>query len=113
MTRGEASWTEGEHRRAGYRLLERIGFEYYALSDRRIRAVAPGIGDTYLLHPRIGGVWWEAKTIRGVLSAEQAHFRDLCVAAGVPHILGTYEDLGRWLYDRGLLAALPIAGRLP
>lgn len=103
-----ALWTEREHRMAGVNLLRQIGGECYALSDHRTRAVAPGLPDIYILHRRIGGAWWEAKTVRGVLSPEQILFRERCIMAGVPHITGCYEELGRWLYDHGLLGAVPL-----
>lgn len=106
-------------------LLRSIGATVYILGHpspadgRTFRGTGqtPGIPDLYAFlppkqhHPdwpiayRAGGLWVEVKRVGGKLRPEQADFRDRCVRAGLPHVVGTCDAVIAWLVEAGYLVA--------
>jgi len=102
------------------KLLRSVGGRVYVLGTRR-RAEdfqgtmqTPGIGDVYALLPapplrhedgRPCSLWVEVKARGGRLRPEQAAFREQCLAAGVPHVVGGLDAVIAFLVDGGWLKA--------
>lgn len=109
--------------------LTKLGAKVYVLGTRRGRGKrcpkcgefvsehqgtrqTPGIADVYALLPSPGyrpapgsALWWECKAADGRLSPDQQRFRDACLGANVPHVVGTCNDLIAWLIRGGWLRA--------
>jgi hypothetical protein len=103
-------------------LLRSIGGAVYVLGTRRPSGdfqgtrQTPGIGDIFALLPKpplpaptgegkACGVWIEVKASGGRLRTEQAAFRDQCIAAAVPHVVGGLNQVIEFLIAGGWLKA--------
>lgn len=62
-----------------------------------------GLPDLYLLHPRIGGWWHEAKRPGGKQTPEQRAFQECCDLCNVGYVLGGYDEALNFLRGRGLV----------
>lgn len=97
-------------------LLRSFGCTPFIFGTRRRRGdyqgtmQSPGIADVLAFLPeRIGRVettlprlvFVECKAEGGRLRPEQRVFRELCLAAGVPHIVGGLDAVIAWFIERG------------
>lgn len=94
--------------------LAAVGMTFYRLNSgafkigtgsagRYFRATFPGCPDGFTLLADGRTLWIECKAPKGVLTTEQAGFRDQCEARGVPWVLvRQWKDLVPWLYGEGV-----------
>lgn len=52
-------------------------------------------------------LWIEVKAKGGRLRPEQASFRDFCVLAGIPHVVGGLDEVVTYLHERGYVKEHP------
>lgn len=99
-------------------LLRAIGSEVYVLGTRRPKGDYPGTRQTPGLpdvlaflparsrrngEPRMQ-LWVEVKACGGKLRPEQIVFRDLCLDADVPHVVGGIDAVTEWLISQRFLS---------
>jgi hypothetical protein len=85
-------------------LLRAIGATVYVLGhpsqkgSHRGTGQTPGVPDllAFLVNPP-AQVWIEVKRQGGKIRPEQEAFRELCDRSDVAHIIGTCDDVLRWL----------------
>lgn len=97
------------------KLLRSIGGAVYVFGTTRRKGdyqgtmQTPGIPDLEVFLPPAGGLSEntllkiEVKAPHGRLSPAQQHYRDHCIAACVPHIVGGLDDVIAWLVKHGYL----------
>lgn len=87
-----------------YDLLRAYGFKVRNLSQARATKQAPGLGDAWLVHLRLGvALWWETKRqVGGELSPDQVEMEADCRACGITYRYGSRYDLARYLLQLGL-----------
>lgn len=92
------------------RLLAAVGCAVYVLGTTRRRGdyhgtmQTPGLPDLFVFLPRgLGTLWIEVKAPGGRLRPEQRLFRQRCVEAGQPHVVGGYQAVVDELRRCGLL----------
>lgn len=100
----------------GVRLLASLGAKNYvsgtvrARGDRPSTMQTPGIPDVESFLPSLGGrprvlLKWECKAVGGRLRPEQAAYRELCLEAGIAHVVGPLDALIAWLAREGYIRA--------
>ena len=67
----------------------------YEVSQPRATMQTPGIPDLYLVWPD-RALWFEVKTVTGVLSQAQARFAMQCTQNGTNYAVGTHADFLQW-----------------
>jgi hypothetical protein len=101
---------EREEQSRGVKLLKRMGWQVYTLSQyrrsNRGTGQTPGLPDVLAFHVPTGrAVWWECKQAGGRQREAQRAFMTACRAAGWPYVLGTFAALTQWLNDDAREAA--------
>lgn len=101
-----------------------IGGDVYVLGTKRKKGdhqgtmQTPGISDLYgfLPPPRYrpsvttwSDLWVEVKREKGEPSEEQVTFRERCIRAGTPHVMGTANAFIAYLIDGGWLRSDQVA----
>jgi VRR-NUC domain len=80
------------------------GCTVYPFGDnRRARTAIVGVPDLYVVHPRLGAWWHEAKGKGDRVRPAQAAFMDVLHAAGIPCLVGGVDEARAYLTARGLL----------
>ena len=87
---------------SGVRLLKLAGCKVYRLSQPRRTMQTPGLPDVWIFGPPGCFAWWEAKRPGGRLRPEQKEFRAMCLARGIPHVVGGVESVQALLVEWGL-----------
>jgi len=81
-----------------------LGLTVYSFGDKRhARYATAGIPDLYVVSPRIGAFWFEAKRGSDKQRPEQRKFEKTVRAAGVPYVLGDLLEAQAWLRARGIV----------
>jgi hypothetical protein len=82
------------------RLMRALGFVPIRMAQKRASKVTAGVPDRYYIHPvRKLALWYEAKTATGRARPAQLQFRQLCLDAGIHHVLGGFDALRTWLTE--------------
>lgn len=123
MNRGRPVQREKGEQQHGVELLTRLGAKVYVSGTRRKKGdyqgtmQTPGIPDVEAWLPpppdtdtRVEGplryvLKWECKAAGGRLSSDQTIYRQLCLDAGVSHVVGDFNALIAWLVDAGYVKA--------
>jgi hypothetical protein len=85
--------------------LRALGFEVVKFSHPGRTKQTPGIADRRYYHRgRRLAFWWEAKSPTGRQRPDQKLFQEMCDASGDLYVLGTDQDLFRWLVEQGIAA---------
>ena len=80
-----------------------VGCTIYSTQQFRPSRQALGLPDLYLVHPRLGGFWHEAKRPGGRQTPVQRAFQATVEEAGVDYVLGGVEEAMAYLERRGLV----------
>jgi hypothetical protein len=90
---------EKDEQREIRRIFLRRGAVVYWLSQARKTGQTPGVPDLLAFDPFRGLVFIEVKGAGGKARPEQLEFRELCLAAGVHHVLGGVQAVKTFLLE--------------
>ena len=91
----------------GRDLLHQLGCSTYSLQQTRPSRQARGFPDLFVMSPRLGGFFWEAKAPGGRQSPAQVAFEQECQRCGVEYLCGDLDALLAYLERRGLIERAP------
>lgn len=91
----------------GRDLLHQLACTTYSLQQTRPSRQARGFPDLFVMSPRLGGFFWEAKTATGRQSPPQVAFEQECQRCGVEYVCGDLDALLAYLERRGLIERAP------
>lgn len=80
-----------------------VGCSIYSTQQTRPSRQALGLPDLYVVHPRLGGWWHEAKRPGGRQSTVQRAFQLTVETAGIGYVLGGVDEALLYLEKRGLI----------
>jgi len=93
-------------------LYRAVGCSVHSTQQTRPSRQAIGLPDLWVMHPRIGGWWHEAKRLGGKQTTGQRAFHFACEAARVPYVLGGYDEAEAFLRQQGIAVLSGNAGPL-